>query len=57
MLASLLVDDSIDAHAEVASALAEEVDREVRRRLMSAGATVIGRRPGRRTVPQAWAAS
>ena len=57
LLASLLVDDSIDAHAEVASALAEEVDREVRRRLISAGATVIGRRPGRRTVPQAWAAS
>lgn len=57
LLASLLVDDSLETHAEAASTLAEEVDREVRHRLISADATMIGRRPGRRTVPQAWAAS
>jgi SNF2 family DNA or RNA helicase len=57
LLASLLVDDSAEAHREVAETLAEEVDREVRDRLISTATTVVGRRPGRRTVPQAWALS
>lgn len=57
LLASLLLEDSPEAHGEVASVLADAVDSQVRERLASAGATVVGRRSGRRTVPQAWAVS
>lgn len=53
-IAGLLTDDSPDAHASTARALAIEVDAEVRRRLAAAGGAVAPRRAGRRTVPQAW---
>lgn len=57
LVASLVVDDSLEAHGRVAEALAECVDREVRQRLGGAGVSLLERRPGRRTVPEAWARS
>ncbi len=57
MIASLLEDRSPDGQAEVAGALASEVDRLVRGRLVEAGATVVPRRGGRPSVPEAWARS
>ena len=57
LLASMLVDDSLEAHRAAAAELADAVDREVRERLIATGTNVVGRRPGRRTVPHAWALS
>jgi SNF2 family DNA or RNA helicase len=57
MIASLLEDRSANGQAEVAGALAFEVDRLVRGQLVEAGATVVPRRGGRPTVPEAWARS
>lgn len=57
MIASLLTDPSRPGPAEVAAALASEVDRLVRHQLVEAGATIIRRRGGRPTVPEAWARS
>ncbi len=57
MVASLLEDASPDAQAEVAAALAGEVDALVRQQLVVAGATLVSRRSGRPTVPEAWARS
>ncbi|MGC8513185.1 MAG: SNF2 helicase-associated domain-containing protein [Acidimicrobiales bacterium] len=57
MIASLLEDRSSDDQAEVAVALAGEVDGLVRRQLVGAGAALAPRRGGRPTVPEAWARS
>lgn len=57
LLASMLVEDSLEAHRAAAAELADAVDRGVRERLVSTGTNVVGRRPGRRTVPHAWALS
>jgi SNF2 family DNA or RNA helicase len=57
MIASLLQDPSPDGHAELAAALAAEVDGLVRRQLVEAGAKIAPRRGGRPTVPEAWARS
>ena len=57
LLASMLVEDSLEAHNAAAAELADAVDRDVRERLTGTGTTVVGRRPGRRTVPHAWALS
>ncbi len=57
VIASLLEDRSADGQAAVAGALASEVDRLVRLRLVEVGASVVRRRGGRPTVPEAWARS
>ncbi|MFP5579673.1 MAG: SNF2 helicase-associated domain-containing protein, partial [Acidimicrobiia bacterium] len=57
LLAGLLQDDTTAEHARAAGALADAVDRLVRERLSAAGAQLAPRRPGRRTVPQAWLGS
>ena len=57
MVASLLEDASPEAQAEVAVTLAGEVDGLVRQQLVEAGATIVSRRSGRPTVPEAWARS
>ena len=57
MIASLIHDPSPDGQAELAVALANEVDRLVRQELVEAGATIIPRRGGRPSVPEAWARS
>jgi SNF2 family DNA or RNA helicase len=57
MIASLLRDPSPDGQAELAAALAAEVDELVRRQLVEAGATIISRRGGRPSVPEVWARS
>lgn len=54
LLATLVGDDSVAGHAAAADALAAEVDGVVRHRLVDAGARVVARRAGRRTVPHAW---
>ncbi|HEX4867464.1 MAG TPA: hypothetical protein VFV32_07540, partial [Acidimicrobiales bacterium] len=54
LLAGLLRDDSIEDHARAAGALAVAVDRIARERLARAEVRLVGRRPGRRTVPHAW---
>jgi non-specific serine/threonine protein kinase len=53
-LLALLDGDDLDAHARLADELAELVDAEVRARLVHASASLTPRRPGRRTVPEAW---
>ena len=57
MIASLLEDPSPEGQTEVAVALAVAVDGLVRRQLVDVGATIISRRGGRPTVPEAWARS
>jgi SNF2 family DNA or RNA helicase len=57
MIASLLQDPSPDGQADLAAALAVAVDGLMRRQLIEAGATIIPRRGGRPTVPEAWARS
>ncbi|MBV9660126.1 MAG: DEAD/DEAH box helicase [Acidimicrobiales bacterium] len=57
MIASLLQDASPGGQAELAVALASEVDGLVRRQLVEAAATIAPRRGGRPTVPEAWARS
>ncbi|MGH3372404.1 MAG: SNF2 helicase-associated domain-containing protein, partial [Nocardioidaceae bacterium] len=54
LLAGLLRGDSIEDHARAAGALAVAVDRIARERLVRAEVRMVGRRPGRRTVPHAW---
>ena len=51
-LRALLPGTDAVSHAAVADALAAVVDQQVRERL--AGADLIPRRPGRRTLPEAW---
>ena len=57
LLAQLLDANDAGEHARVAESLSTEVDRLVRRRLTTAGAKVVERRAGRRTVPDAWLGS
>lgn len=57
LVASLVAEDTLDAHREAAAALTDAVDACVRQRLVAARSDVAGRRPGRRTIPQAWAAT
>ena len=57
LVASLVVDDSHEAHARAAEALGERVDREVRARLTGAAVSLGTRRSGRRTIPEAWVQS
>ncbi|MPY91995.1 MAG: hypothetical protein GEV08_02715, partial [Acidimicrobiia bacterium] len=57
VLASLLPEDTLEGHAEAASALADAVDGEVRRRLHGASVELLERRAGRRAVPHAWLVS
>jgi len=57
MIASLLEDPSPQGQAEVAAALAAEVDMLVRRLLAEAKATIVRVRGGRPTVSEAWARS
>ena len=54
LVASLVDDDSVEGHLSAATALADEVDRIVRQRLVGAGVRLVPRRRGRRTVPEAW---
>ncbi len=54
LIAGLLVADTTEDHARASSALAAAVDRIVRGRLVDAGTRLAPRRPGRRSVPQAW---
>jgi SNF2 family DNA or RNA helicase len=54
LLVSLLDGNEPSDHARVAGALGDEVDRVVRERLRAAGVELLGRRAGRRTVPDAW---
>ena len=54
ILAGLLHDDTTADHARAADSLAAAVDGLVRGRLVGSGAQLAPRRPGRRTVPQAW---
>ncbi len=54
LLASLLDGNDPAEHARAAGELAVEVDRLVRERLRASGVELIGRRAGRRTVPDAW---
>ena len=53
-LLALLDGDDLDAHTHLADEVAELVDAEVRARLVGSGALLTPRRPGRRTVPEAW---
>lgn len=57
LVAALLDDPSPGAQAEVAAALAEAVDGQVRARLVAAGSVIAPRRPGRPSLPEAWARS
>ncbi len=54
LVASLVDDDTVTGHLSAAAALADEVDRVVRQRLAGSGLRLAPRRPGRRTVPEAW---
>jgi hypothetical protein len=54
LIASLCEDSSVEAQRSAATRLATAVDSLVRDRLVDAGASLLGRRPGRRTVPEAW---
>ncbi len=54
LIASLCADSSVETQRDVALRLATEVDALVRGRLVDAGASLLGRRSGRRTVPEAW---
>ena len=53
-LRSLLEGEGLAHHAELAQQLAELVDAEVRARLQHADVTILAKRSGRRTVPEAW---
>jgi non-specific serine/threonine protein kinase len=53
-IASLLADESVESHVAAAAALGLHVDREMRERLARVGIALTPRRPGRRTVPEAW---
>jgi len=53
-LRSLVGDGSPDAHRAAASALAEAVDDEVRSRLVSSTTELVDKRPGRRSMGEAW---
>jgi hypothetical protein len=55
LVASLVGDPSPEAQRLAADRLADDVDTLVRGRLTGAGAAIIPRRPGRPTVPEAWA--
>jgi hypothetical protein len=46
--------NDLTAHRAAAWALAVEVDRQVRSRLVEANVDLVGRLPGRRSVPQLW---
>jgi hypothetical protein len=54
LVASLIEVDTVEEHRRAATALAGEVDRIVRQRLVGSRARLATRRPGRRTVPEAW---
>jgi len=54
LVAGLLTGDTAEDHARAAASLAVAVDCLVRERLGCAGVRLAPRRPGRRTVPQAW---
>ncbi len=54
LIASLCADSSVETQRDVALRLATEVDALVRGRLVDAGASLLVRRSGRRTVPEAW---
>jgi hypothetical protein len=53
-VARLLTDGSVDAQRALAADLADATDRLVRARLSSGDVALLPRRPGRRTVPDAW---
>jgi SNF2 family DNA or RNA helicase len=54
LIAALCADSSVETQRIVASLLATAVDARVRERLIVSGAALLGRRSGRRTVPEAW---
>ena len=54
LVASLVEGDTVEGHTAAAQALGAEVDRVVRERLARPGVRLLPRRPGRRTVPEAW---
>ncbi|MDP9337010.1 MAG: hypothetical protein M3Q30_27360, partial [Actinomycetota bacterium] len=54
LIASLCADSSMETQRDVASRLAAVVDALVRGRLVDVRAALLGRRSGRRTVPEAW---
>jgi SNF2 family DNA or RNA helicase len=54
LIASLCADASVETQRDVALRLATEVDALVRVRLVESGTALLGRRSGRRTVPEAW---
>jgi SNF2 family DNA or RNA helicase len=54
LVASLCADQSVKAQRHVASRLATAVDALVRGRLVDTGASLLVRRSGRPTVPEAW---
>jgi hypothetical protein len=53
-LRALLVGETVAHHVQMAEQLAAMVDGEVRARLHHADVTILAKRPGRRTVPEAW---
>jgi hypothetical protein len=55
LVASLLTGSSLEAQRLAAAELAGAVDGIVRRHLVETGASIAARRPGRATVPEAWA--
>jgi superfamily II DNA or RNA helicase len=57
ILRSMLEGDEADDHRGAAAALADEVDRVIRSRLIERGASVLAPRRGRRSVAQSWALS
>ncbi|GAC1538195.1 MAG: DEAD/DEAH box helicase [Acidimicrobiales bacterium] len=57
LIAALVRDPTLEGHRAAAEGLGVEVDREVRRRLTEAGTVLVARRPGRRTVGDAWLAA
>jgi hypothetical protein len=57
LIASLCEDSSLAGQREVAGRLGVLVDTLVRGRLVDADASLVVRRPGRRTVPEVWLAS
>lgn len=54
VLRALVRGPTVDDHRLVADELARLVDTEVRARLGAGGVDLVPRRPGRRTVPEAW---
>ena len=55
LVATLVADPSPEAQRFAAERLADEVDEQVRARLIANGASIVSRRPERPTVPEAWA--